>query len=609
MKDSYEDFKDILPDWVETEEDFENYKIKHSAEHVFAQAVKELYGDDITLAVAHITKNSFSNDSHWKRKVSEEDFEEIEVKMKEIIKRNLPIIRRELPIEEVKKLFKDNPYKLEWIEQFAGKEKTLTVYETGDQYVDFCKGPHVNYTKKIKAFKLLRIAGAYWRGDENNEMLTRIYGTAFAKKASLEEYLHNLELAEQNNHRKIGAEMELYKVFPEIGQGLPVWLPNGFAMRRVLEDYMYALEHEYNYVHTLTPHINRKELFETSGHLGFYDESMYSPIEVDDEVYYLKPMNCPAGMQVYSMKPRSYRELPYKLGEFGTVYRYEQSGELQGLQRVRGFTQNDAHIFCTPEQLDAQFMEVLEMLERFYRDIGFTNYRYRLSLSDAKKDKYVGDRSQWLEAEEALRKVLKKHDVDYYEAPGEAAFYGPKLDIQAFNVFGKEDSISTVQVDFNLPERFDLNYINEKGEQQRPYVIHRALIGSFERFFAFLIEHYGGKFPLWFAPQQFEIIPVSEKFMDYSYEVEKALRAAGRERNLWIRTEVNTNNERLGAMIRDSELKKVPYTLIVGGEDAKNKTVSVRARGLGDLGAQPLDQFVNQMIDKVHNLDLDLKLK
>ncbi|MCK5357582.1 MAG: threonine--tRNA ligase, partial [Elusimicrobiales bacterium] len=321
-------------------------------------------------------------------------------------------------------------------------------------------------------------------------MLQSIYGAGFASKKELDEYLEMMVEAEKRNHRKIGKEMGLFAIFSEVGQGLPIWLPNGYAMRRVLEDYMLKMERAYGYSHILTPIINKKELFEKSGHLGFYNKDMYSPLTIDDEVFYLKPMNCPAGMMVYKMKPKSYRDMPIKMGEFGTVYRYEKSGELHGLQRVRGFTQNDAHIFCTPEQLEDQFMEVFEILEKFYSDVGFDNYKYRLSLGDDDNTKYVGDRKDWIKAEETMRRVLKKNKVDFYEVKGEAAFYGPKLDVQAINVFGKEDSISTIQVDFNLPERFDLTYIDKDGEKKRPFVIHRALIGSFERFFAFLIEYY-----------------------------------------------------------------------------------------------------------------------
>jgi threonyl-tRNA synthetase len=385
--------------------------------------------------------------------------------------------------------------------------------------------------------------------------------------------------------------MELFAIIPEIGQGLPVWLPNGYAMRRALEDYMIQLERRFGYQHILTPNINRKELFETSGHLGFYDESMYPPLVYEDdgvsadgkeaaakkeeEVYYLKPMNCPAGMMVYKLKPHSYRELPMKVGEFGTVYRREKSGELHGLQRVRGFTQNDAHIFCTADQLKSQFREVMQMLDIFYKDIGFDNYKFKLAISDPDKKKFqaCGTRADWEKTESIMREILEEAGVDYVEEKGDAAFYGPKLDVQAVNVFGKEDSVSTIQVDFNLPERFDLSYIDEKGEKQRPYVIHRALIGSFERFFSFLIEHHGGDFPVWMAPVQVKILPIADRHQDYAREVERELLKLG------VRVQFDGRSERLQAKIRDAEVEKVPVIMIIGDNEVEEQKMTLRTRG------------------------------
>jgi threonyl-tRNA synthetase len=453
-------------------------------------------------------------------------------------------------------------------------------------FIDLCSGPHVENTKKIKAIKLLSIAGAYWRGNEENKMLTRIYGTAFASNKELKAYLKNKEEAEKNNHRKLGKELGLFAIINEIGQGLPVWLPNGFAMRKAIEDYMIKLERKYGYVHILTPHINKKELFEKSGHLKFYHESMYPPIEFDDEIYYLKPMNCPAGMMVYKQEPKSYRDLPYKLGEMGTVYRYEKSGELHGLQRVRGFTQNDAHIFCTERQLEDQFMEVIEMLERFYKDIGFDKYKYRLSLSDDEKNKYVGNREDWIKAEEALRNVLDKHNVDYYVVHGEAAFYGPKLDVQAINVFGKEDSVSTIQVDFNLANRFDISYIDSDGEKKKPFVIHRALIGSYERFFAFLIEHHKGSFPVWFAPIQARILSIADRHHSYADDIKKALIQHD------IRADMDNKGSTLGAKIREAQMKKIPFMIVVGDREIEDNTINVRYRDSGKQKTMTLEEFI-----------------
>jgi threonyl-tRNA synthetase len=571
-------------------------------------------------------------------RISENDFPKIEKEMKKIIGRGLLMERVEVSIKVARQVFARNPYKqelldgLEKLEDFELSESVsdgssqvkqqmlekkpsqVTFYLTGDaamiaadkqllaglelmsdkeqarvklaSFVDLCKGPHIAKISEIKAFKLLSIAGAYWRGNEKNKMLTRIYGTAFTSQAELDDYLAKKQMAEERNHRKIGKEMELFTIIPEIGQGLPIWLPNGYAMRRVLEDYMLKMEKRFGYVHILTPHLNRKELFETSGDLGFYDESMYPSLTYEekddsgkvigsDEVYYPKPMNCPAGMMVYRLKPHSYRDLPIKMGELGTVYRREKSGELHGLQRVRGFTQNDAHIFCTPEQLKDQFREVMQMLDIFYADMGFDNYHFRLSLSDPDKEKFqaCGKRSDWDKAENILREILNEAGVKYVEAKGEAAFYGPKLDVQAVNVFGKEDSISTIQVDFNLPERFDLTYVDEKGEKQRPFVIHRALVGSFERFFSFLIEHHGGDFPVWLAPVQVKVLPIADRHEAYAREVFEALLDQG------VRVELDDRSERLQAKIRQAEVARVPIMLIIGDEEVDSKQVGVRVRG------------------------------
>lgn len=610
-------------------------------------------------------------------RITEKDFPKIEKEMKKLIQQGLLMERVEVSIKVARQVFADNIYKQELLDGLENAEdfelsesvsdgsssikhqvlekkpSKVTFYLTGrseqieadkkllaslemmaagsktsaklSSFVDLCKGPHVNKISEIKAFKLLSVAGAYWRGSEKNKMLTRIYGTAFASQAELDDYLSKKQMAEERNHRKIGKEMELFAIIPEIGQGLPVWLPNGYAMRRVLEDYMMKMERRFGYVHILTPHLNRKELFEKSGHLGFYDESMYPPLTYEekddsgkvigsDEVYYPKPMNCPAGMMVYRLKSHSYRDLPIKMGEFGTVYRREKSGELHGLQRVRGFTQNDAHIFCTPEQLKDQFREVMKMLDIFYEDMGFDNYHFRLSLSDPDKEKFqaCGKRSDWEKAENILREILDEAGVEYVEAKGEAAFYGPKLDVQAVNVFGKEDSISTIQVDFNLPERFDLSYIDENGERQRPFVIHRALVGSFERFFSFLIEHHGGDFPTWLAPVQVKVLPIADRHNAYARQVFKQLLDQG------VRVELDDRSERLQAKIRAAETSRVPIMLIIGDQELEAQKVGVRVRGKarlraeelikskqlqvemnqsGDLGQQSID-FLNQLLKK-----------
>lgn len=624
-------------------------------------------------------------------KITEQDLPKLEKEMRKLIQQGLLMERVEVSLAVARQIFANNPYKQELLDGLAnakdfelsesvsdGKSmvkhqmlernpEKITLYLTGraeqieadkkliaglemmsnpDQasiklssFVDLCKGPHVAKISEIKAFKLLSIAGAYWLGDEKNKMLTRIYGTTFASQAELDDFLAKRKMAEERNHRKIGKEMELFAIIPEIGQGLPVWLPNGYAMRRVLEDYMLKMERRFGYSHILTPHLNKKELFEKSGHLGFYADSMYPSLsyeEKDDsdkidknappsgtsqvsehltaEVYYPKPMNCPAGMMVYKLKNHSYRELPIKMGEFGTVYRREKSGELHGLQRVRGFTQNDAHIFCTPEQLKDQFKEVMKMLDLFYKDMGFDNYHFRLSISDPDKEKFkaCGKRSDWEKAENIMREILDEAGVQYEEAKGEAAFYGPKLDVQAVNVFGKEDSISTIQVDFNLPERFDITYVDEKGEKKRPFVIHRALIGSFERFFAFLIEQHGGDFPVWFAPVQVRILPIADRHLEYAHKVMEQLLDQD------VRVEIDDRSERLQAKIRASEIARVPLMLIIGDSEIEANKVGLRVRGKareraellikegelkaelsqsGDLGAQDLsllDEFLKK---------------
>lgn len=550
--------------------------MRHSSAHVLAAAVLEMF-PEAKFAIGPAIDNGFYYDFELPRTLIPEDLEILEDKMKKIIKANVKFEKKVVPVDEAISLFEEanQKYKVELIKELELEgEKNVTIYKSGN-FVDLCSGPHLESAGEIdaSAIKLDKISGAYWRGDENREQLQRIYGLAFANKQNLKKHIQMMKEAEERNHRKIGKELELFANIPEIGQGLPVWLPKGYAMRRVLEDYMIALERSFGYEHILTPNINKKELFETSGHLGFYNESMYSPVEIDNETFYLKPMNCPAGMMVYKMKPKSYRELPLKMGELGTVYRYERSGELHGLQRVRGFTQNDAHIFCTPDQLKAEFIEVLNILLKFYKDLGFKNYKFRLSLSDDEKDKYVGDKADWKKAEDTMREVLKEAKVDFYEEEGEAAFYGPKLDVQAINVFGKEDSISTIQIDFNLPERFDLNFIDKDGEKKRPFVIHRALIGSFERFFAFLIEYYAGAFPLWLAPTQVGILPVSEKFNKYADSLFADMKQKG------TRVEMFNADDSLGKRIAEAVKQKAPFLIIVGEQEEKDGTVAIRRRG------------------------------
>ena len=580
---------------MEQKEESKIEKMRHSASHVLAHAVLKLY-PDTKLGIGPAIDDGFYYDFELSQPIEEKDLKAIEDEMKKIIKRKLQITQTFMKRKDAIKYLKDigQDYKLELLEDIPDKE--LSFFVTGDsEFVDLCRGPHVEDTGDVGAVKLIKTAGAYWRGNETKKMLTRIYGTAFETKEELKDYLKKLEDAEKYNHRILGKQLKLYAIIPEIGQGLPVWLPRGYTIRRVLENYMLELERKHGYQHILTPHINRGELFQISGHLNFYKDSMYAPIRVDEEDYYLKPMNCPAGFMVYKLDTKSYRDLPFKLGEFGTVYRYEKTGELHGLQRVRGFTQNDAHLFCTPEQLESVIKETLDLLDIFYKDVGFDKYKFRLSLSDRERNpnKYAGDIEKWQFAEEILRKALIDRKVEFEEMPGDAAFYGPKIDVQAVNVYGKEDSISTLQLDFNMPEKFDIKYIDNHGQEKQPYVIHRALIGSFERFFAFLIEHHAGDFPLWLSPDQVSIIPISDKHIKYSKEIYESLDSSG------IRVTLDDRSKSMQSKIRDAEKLKIPYLVIIGDKEIETDTVSVRSRLNKEIGLMKKQEFLDYLLEEI----------
>jgi len=567
--------------------------VRHSLAHILASAVQELY-PKVKFGMGPAIENGFYYDFEFQQPISKDDLSRIEKKMKEIIKKNVSFEKVKLSKDQIKKIFKSQIYKKELMKEL--KEK-VSFYQNSN-FIDVCKGPHVHSTKEInhKGFKLTKIAGAYWKGSEKRKMLTRIYGIGFETKKELADYFFKLKEAEKRDHRILGKRLELFAIYPEIGAGLPVWLPNGYRIRKTLEDYMIKLERSYGYEHILTPHIGKDTLFKTSGHLDFYKESMYAPIEIDKETYYLKPMNCPMGIMVYKSKSHSYRDLPIKMGEFGTVYRYEKSGELSGLVRVRGFTQNDAHIFCTEDQLLDQFLEVFEMLKKFFKDLGFTNYKFRLGLGDPEKEKYkyCGTKKAWKHAEKTIKLALDKTGVEYYEAIGEAAFYGPKLDVQAIDSLGREESVSTIQIDFNLPEKFNLTYVNSKGEKKQPFVIHRALIGSFERFFAFLIEFYAGNFPLWLAPEQIWVLPISSQHNKYAKEVQKQL--IKNDFNCKLKDE----NETISKKIRNGEVQKIPYLLVVGDKEVKAKSVSPRFKGK-NLGLVKLTTFINKRKIDIEN--------
>jgi len=559
-------------------EDSYNYKLWHSSEHVLAQALVELYPGKIKPAVAHIDEDGFANDAQWEKPPVIEDIEKIEKKMKEIIDRDLMIRKEVVTYKKAKEIFKDNPFKLEWLEEISKTDKEISLYWTGDTYVDLCKGPHVEKTGEIKAFKLLTIGGAYWRADEKNEMLTRIYGVAFKTQEELEDYLRRLEEAKTRDHRKLGKELDLF-VFSEIvGKGLPLWTPRGATVRRELERFIVDEELRRGYLHVYTPAIARIQLYEKSGHYPYYKDSMYAPIVDEDERFMLRPMTCPHHFELYLSKQRSYRELPMRIAELAQQYRYEKSGELSGLMRVRTFCLADAHIIAKPNQAKQMIAEVLDLIEDISKTFGLKsgeNYRFRLSLGDRKDDKkYYKDDAAWDFAENVLREVLIERNADYYEAEHEAAFYGPKIDIQMKNVLGKEDTAFTVQYDFVMPKRFKLVYIDEDGKEKETIVIHRSSIGAIERVMAFLIEHFAGNFPAWLHPEQVVLIPIGEDQKPYAQEVAKAFKAE----IPGIRISVDEDNNTLGKRILVAQQQKTPYMIILGKQEVANNTVSIRLR-------------------------------
>jgi len=573
-------------------EDSYLYKLWHSSEHVLAQALVELYPGKIKLAVAHIDEDGFANDAHWDFAPTQEDLAKIEIKMAEIVKRDLPIKRVEVSYEEAEKLFKDNPFKLEWLNDIKGKDKQATLYWTGDQYVDLCKGPHVEKTGEIKAFKLLSIGGAYWRADEKNEMLTRIYGVSYSSQEELDQHLKRLEEAKLRDHRKIGKDLDLFVFSETVGKGLPLWTPRGATVRRELERYIVDEEIRRGYLHVNTPDIARIQLYEKSGHYPYYKESMYAPIEDEEERFILRPMTCPHHFELYLSRQRSYRELPMRIAELAQLYRYEKSGELSGLMRVRTFCLADAHIVATKEQASQEIEAVLDLIEDVAQTLGLKpteNYRFRLSLGDRKDDKkYFKDDASWDYAENVLRNVLVKRNADYYEAEHEAAFYGPKIDIQMKNVWGKEDTAFTVQYDFVMPKRFKLSYVDESGQEKEPIVIHRSSIGAIERVMAYLIEHYMGNFPAWLHPEQVVIIPIGEEQKEYAKQIADKMKTE----IPGIRISIDEDNNTLGKRILVAQQQKVPYMVILGKQEVANNTVSLRLRTGENINGQTLDETI-----------------
>jgi threonyl-tRNA synthetase len=560
---------------------------RHSTAHLLAAAVLELY-PETKLGIGPPIESGFYYDFDRAVPFTPEDLEKIEKKMWEIQARNLPYERVYTRKEEGLRKYSDAWMKCELIDERAGE--VFSEYTLGPHFIDFCRGPHIPNTSKIKAFHLLSIAGAYWKGSEKNKQLQRIYGTAFFTRKDLEDYLNRLEEAKKRDHRKLGKELELFTVNETVGSGLPLWLPKGATIRRVLEEYILEKERSAGYQHVYTPDLAKVELYQRSGHWEHYHDSMFPPMDLETEKMVLRPMNCPHHILVYESKRHSYRELPVRIAELGTMYRYERSGALSGLSRVRMMTLNDAHIFCTPEQIKEEFAGVLKLVEQAYRDLGITQYRYRLSLRDkADKEKYVDNDAMWELGERMLREAMDALGLNYFEAPGEAAFYGPKLDIQFADVMGHEETYSTIQVDFHLPNQFGLIYIGTDNKEHRPVIIHRAIVSTMERMISYLIELYGGAFPVWLAPIQAIVLPITDRQNDYAQSVKAKLESAG------IRAALDDRNEKVNLKIREAQLQKIPYMLVVGDREQQNGEVALRHRKRGDQGAKPLETMIGEI--------------
>jgi threonyl-tRNA synthetase len=562
------------------------FVFRHSAAHLLAAAVTELF-PNVKLGIGPPIENGFFYEFLREEAFTPEDLAKIEAKMRELAAQDLPNERKLLPKPEAIELYKKSQqiFKCELVEEKA-IEPMVSFYTTG-KFIDFCRGPHIPSTKRIQAFKLMSVAGAYWKGHEGNPQLQRIYAACFFTKKELDEYLHRLEEAKRRDHRKLGAELDLFSIQDEAGPGLIFWHAKGGLIRKIIEDWLRDELLRRGYDLVFTPHIMRRDLWNTSGHTNFYRDSMFGPVEVEKADYQLKPMNCPGHILIYKSKLRSYRELPVRLAELGTVYRYERSGVLHGLLRVRGFTQDDAHIFCMPEQIEKEVEDCVDFAFAVMKKFGFDSYAVELSDWDPMHpENYAGKPEDWKRAKNALKTTLDRLKIPFKHIEGEAAFYGPKIDIKLIDAIGRPWQLTTVQFDFNLPARFDLEYVGEDGARHQPLMVHRALLGSVERFFGMLIEHYAGAFPVWLAPVQVSVLPLSEKIADYAKQVTEKLKAAG------FRVHLDERNEKLQAKIRDAQMEKIPYMLVLGGKEAEAGTASVRHRTKGDQGAIPLDQFI-----------------
>ena len=580
---------------AERYEDSELYKIRHSAAHVMAQAVMEMFPGQARIAIGPPIADGFYYDFDLPRPLTPNDLEVIEKRMRQIIGGKHEFVRQEVSAEHARAVFAGQPYKLELIDGLEKggmdeygnplSEKPVISFYTHDSFTDLCRGPHVADTSKINpsAFKLTSIAGAYWRGDANRPQLQRIYGTAWKTSKELEEYLWRIEEAKKRDHRKLGKELDLFSVSDDVGAGLILWHPKGARIRVIVEDFSRKAHLDNGYEWVFSPHIGRGHLWETSGHLDFYKESMYAPMDIDGEAFYAKPMNCPFHIEIFKSHLRSYRDLPRRYAEYGTVYRYEQSGVLHGLTRVRGFTQDDAHIFCRPDQVEDEIKRALDFSLYILRAMGLTDFKAYLA---TRPEGYVGEVADWDMAIVALRQAIEAAGLPYEVDEGGGAFYGPKIDLKVNDALGREWQLSTIQFDFNLPVRFGLEYTGEDGQPKRPYMVHRALLGSMERFFGVLIEHYAGAFPLWLAPVQAMVIPIADRHVEYAKQVAEKLRAAD------FRVEVDERSERMQAKIRDAQLQKVPFMLVVGDKEAEAGAVAVRRRSGEDLKSKPLEEFV-----------------
>ena len=572
----------------------------HTTSHIMAQAVKRLYGDSVKLAIGPSIDEGFYYDfDSDDKKISQVDFEAIEAEMKKIIKENLEISRFELPRNEAIELAEKlkEPYKVELINDLP-EDEVISFYKQGE-FTDLCAGPHLMSTGKVKIVKLLKVAGAYWRGSEKNKMLQRVYAISFPKQSMLDEYLQKLEEAKERDHRKLGKELGIFMTSDLVGKGFPMWLPNGFLLRRALSDYIMDKELKLGYKHVLTPSLGSVDLYKTSGHWDHYKDDMFPVMEMDNEAYVLRPMNCPHHMMIYKNFLHSYHDLPLRMAEVAHDFRFEDSGTLVGLERARCFTQNDSHIFCRPDQIKDEFKAVIELILDTYKDFGFKNYKFRLSLRDPEnKEKYFDNDELWNKSENELREVLIELGVDFYEAKGEAAFYGPKLDVRVISALGHDVTLSTCQLDYQLPEKFELEYVDENGDKVRPVVVHRAILGSLDRFVAFLLEETKGNLPVWLAPVQVKVLPISDKFIDEAKKVYEACFNAD------LKVELDDRAEKIGYKIREAQTQKIPYMLIVGAKEVETNTVSIRKRSEGEIGSLSIEDTVAKIKQEIENKSL-----